>query len=209
MQTRGVETRHHARQFNGPVLISHRNDPTRRHLAIVGLDYDVVPIGEGGNLRQMRHHNDLRVLGRVRASRRPTSTATLPPTPASTSSKDQRDSLVISREHNLQSQPDSRELTAGCNATKAPDLAARVGGKHQIDAIRAGWPQLGAGYLKPQPSVRHREVSKFTDHQFSESGRRLAPCRADLGRRDTSSALSSATRSSSVVISVVAGLRAG
>ena len=136
-----------------------------------------VPICESGDLGEVSDDDDLEVR---RASRRAPSTATLPPTPASISSKTRVMASAIRREHHLQRQPDA--LTARHPMPLVPGCAAHCPGWRQTQIHPVGTRRAGGRRWRSRSSggVRHRQCSELDEHQFAEPGCRLASSNTDL-----------------------------
>ena len=174
----------------------------------IGLDHDVVPVGEGGDLRQVGDHDHLGVPGDA-ASRRPISGATRPPTPASTSSKTKRPARLAGGEHHLHGQPDPGQLTSGGHLGQAVRFASRIRAEQQVDRVR---PCARAGLgrrhdeLKPvawggaAAPARRRSPSRTVR-------RRLRACPADVGGKGATARCPARIPQGQIVDPVVAGLQ--
>ena len=85
VRSRSLRARPASGTARGAAAARRAGSAARGHRAVAALDDRVVVVGECRHLRQVGDHEDL--AAGQRASRRPISTAALPPTPASTSSK--------------------------------------------------------------------------------------------------------------------------
>ena len=185
---------------------SETSDAARRHLAVVGLDHDVVPVGEGGDLGEVGDHDHLAVPGQQSRAAGRSRPRPAPPTPASTSSKTSvpgrrpAASTTSTASRTRDSSPPEATLPRlrgslpGLAVNSRSDLVGAVRaelGRSQLEraAARAASPApparrrtCSANDPRPPPGglISSREVRQLFGQDARQSRRRSSPIRSSL-----------------------------
>ena len=143
------------------------DDPARRDLPVVGLDHDVVPVGEGRDLREVGDDDDLAVPGELGEP-----APDLHRDPAADAGvdlvEDERAARTVGGQHDLEREPDAGQLAAGGDLAEAARLGARVGREEQVDRVGAVRAERGRGEGEGQAGVRHGQGGQLAGHGVGE-----------------------------------------